>query len=227
MSRSHNVISCILLLFCLIFCLFPLRSSLAENKDPLKFIWQKSKLGGSVESYGVEFDEKGVGKFRFKQKDQDLVEVSLVLRPSTVDSLLSLFQQADFLNESRGFVSGRKVANMGMKTIRFESGSKSREVTFNYTEDKTLQQIVNFFENLCQQEQSLFEMDLALKYDRLGIPKKLDELERNLSAKRIVAPERFAPILERIYQDESLINYSRTEAKKILSKIDRMQPFQE
>jgi hypothetical protein len=150
-----------------------------------------------------------------------------VLKPSTVDSLISLFQQADFLNESKGFVSGRKVANMGMKTIRFESGSKRREVTFNYTEDKTLQQIVNFFENLCQQEQSLFEMDLALKYDRLGIPKKLDELERNLSAKRIVAPERFAPILERIYQDESLINYSRTEAKKILSKIDRMQPFQE
>jgi hypothetical protein len=224
MSKFYKAIGRI---FLLLFCLLPLCSTLADNKDPLKFVWQKSNLRGATESYGVEFDEKGAGKFHFKQKDQDLVEVSLVLKPSTVDSLLSLFQQSDFLNEGKGFVSGRKVADMGMKMIRFESGSKRREVTFNYTEDKTLQQIVNFFENLCQQERSLFEMDLALKYDRLGIPKKLDELERNLSAKRIVAPERFAPILERIYQDESLINYSRAEAKKILSKIDKMQPFQE
>jgi hypothetical protein len=224
MPKFYSVIGRI---FLLLIWPLPFCSTLAEDKDPLKFIWEKSNLRGSTESYGVEFDEKGSGKSHFKQKDQDLVEVNLVLKPSTVDYLHSLFQQADFLNESKGFVSSRKVADMGMKTIRFESGSKRREVTFNYTEDKTLQQIVNFFENLCQQERSLFEMDLALKYDRLGIPKKLDELERNLSAKRIVAPERFAPILERIYQDESLINYSRTEAKKILSKIDRMQPFQE
>ena len=66
-------------------------------------------------------------------------------------------------------------------------------------------------------------MDLALKYDRLGIPKKLDELERNLTAKRIVDPERFAPVLEKIYQDQSLMNLARTEAKKILSKIEKMQ----
>jgi hypothetical protein len=224
MSKSYKVIVWILLLS----ISFLLNAyTLAGNKDPLKFIWQKSNPRGSIESYAVELDEKGSGRFQFKPKDQDLVEVSLILKPSTIDSLLSLFQQADFLNESKDFVSGRKVADMGMKTIRFENGSKKREVTFNYTEDKILQQIVNFFENLCQQERSLFEIDLALKYDRLGIPKKLDELEKNLSAKRIVAPERFAPILEKIYQDESLINYSRTEAKKILSRIDKMQPLQE
>jgi hypothetical protein len=224
MSKFYKVIGRIVLLS---ICLLPHSYTLAENKAPLKFIWQKSTPRGSIESYAVELDEKGSGKFQFKAKDQDLVEVSLVLKPSTIDFLLSLFQQVDFLNESKDFVSGRKVADMGMKTIRFENGSNKREVTFNYTEDKTLQQIVNFFENLCQQERSLFEIDLALKYDRLGIPKKLDELEKNLSAKRIVAPERFAPILEKIYQDESLINYSRTEAKKILSRIDKMQSFQE
>jgi hypothetical protein len=198
-------------------------SALSAEVLPLRFVWQKAIQKGSTEFYGLELDEKGKGKFSFKKREEDLVELDFQLNPTKVESLLSLFVRADFLNENRNFVSPRKVADMGQKTIRFKSGNREREATFNYTEDKTLQEIVDFFENLCQQEKSLFEIDLALKYDRLGIPKKLDELERNLTAKRIVDPGRFAPVLEKICQDQSLMNLARTEAKKILSKIEKMQ----
>jgi len=211
--------------FCWFWVLFSVSFLLAGDGTPLRFVWQKNNKRGSIEFYRLELIEKGTGKFQFKKREEDLVELSFVLRPSTVDSLLALFAQADFLNETKNFASPRKVADMGMKTIRLESGLKSREVIFNYTEDKNLQEVVNFFENLCQQEKSLFEIDLALKYDRLGIPKKLDELERNLTAKRIVAPERFTPVLEKIYHDESLMNLARTEARRILSKIGKMQFF--
>ncbi len=205
--------------------LFSVSFLLAGDGTPLRFVWQKNNQRGPIEFCRLELSEKGTGKFQFKKREEDLVELSFALKPSTVDSLLALFVQADFLNETKNFVSSRRVADMGMKTIRFESGLRSREVTFNYTEDKILQEIMNFFENLYQQEKSLFEIDLALKYDRLGIPKKLDELERNLTAKRIVAPERFTPVLEKIYHDESLMNLARTEARKILSKIEKMQSF--
>jgi hypothetical protein len=206
---------------CFLFLWNPLPFS-AEDA-PLKFAWHKAIQKGSIEFYGLELDDKGRGKFSFKKREEDALELDFALRPAKVESLLSYFVHADFLNETKNFVSPRKVADMGLKTIRFESGTRKREVTFNYTEDRTLQEIVDFFENLCQQEKALFEMDLALKYDRLGIPKKLDELERNLTAKRIVDPERFAPVLEKIYQDESLMNLARTEAKKILSRIEKMQ----
>jgi len=189
----------------------------------MKFVWHKAIQRGSIEFYGLELDQRGKGKFSFKKREEDALELDFELKQAKVETLLSYFLQADFLNESKDFVSPRKVADMGMKTVRFETGARKREVTFNYTEDKTLQEIVDFFENLCQQEKSLFEMGLALKYDRLGIPKKLDELDRNLTAKRIVDPERFTPVLERIYQDESLMNLARTEAKKILSRIEKMQ----
>jgi hypothetical protein len=214
-------------LCCLAVCFFSLWSSwpgpVSAEDLPLRFVWQKTIQRGSIEFYGLELDGKGKGKFSFKKREEDLVELDFQINPSKVESLLSSFVHADFLNETKNFVSPRKVADMGQKTIGFKSGIREREVTFNYTEDRTLQEIVDFFENLCQQEKSLFEMNLALKYDRLGIPKKLDELERNLTAKRIVDPERFAPVLEKICQDESLMNLARTEAKKILSKIEKMQ----
>jgi len=194
-----------------------------ESPTPLRFVWHKAIQTGSIASYGLEFDERGKGKFSFKRREEETLEFDFELKRSKVEALLVSFLNVDFLNESKNFVSTRKVADMGMKTIRFQRGGSTREVSFNYTEDKVLQQIVDVFENLCQQERSLFEMNLALKYDRLGIPKKLDELDRNLTAKRIVDPERFTPVLEKIYQDQQLMNLARTEAKKILSKIERME----
>ncbi len=192
----------------------------SDNGTP-RFLWQKVQSRGPMEYNKVELDANGKGKFQFKERQSEDVTVDLQLSPSIVNNLLALFVQADFLNESKDFVSPRKVADMGMKTIRYVTGSQQREISFNYSEDRGIQQIVVFFENLCLQERCLFDMEVALKYDRLGIPKKLDELEKQLNSNRIVAPERFSGILDRIYQDESIINYARMEARKLLARIQK------
>jgi hypothetical protein len=189
------------------------------------FFWKKDSSRGLLESYGVELNGSGHGQFHFTKRKEDEIKLPITLRASAMQTLRTLFEKADFLNESRDFVSQRKVADMGLKTVRFSTGSKQREVAYNYTEDRGLQEITTFFENLCQQERALFEMDLALKYDRLGIPKKLDELDSSLNAKRVVAPERFALVLEKIYADQTLMNLARKEAKKLLVRIEKMKTF--
>jgi hypothetical protein len=197
----------------------------AQTDSGSHFFWKKDNSRGLLESYGVELDGNGNGQFYFNKRNEDEIKLPVKLRASAIGTLRSLFEKADFLNESRDFVSQRKVADMGLKTVRFSTGSKQREVAYNYTEDRALQEITTFFENLCQQERALFEMDLALKYDRLGIPKKLDELDSSLNAKRVVAPERFAPVLEKIYADQTLMNLARKEAKKLLARIEKMKTF--
>jgi len=193
----------------------------AADSSQIRFFWRKDLSRGLIEYNMVDLDGTGKGTFQFKERNSESVVVGLELRPATVNTLLSLFVRADFLNGTKDFVSPRKVADMGMKTIRFEMDSQKREVSFNYTEDRGGQQLVNFFENLCLQEKTLFEMDLALKYDRLGIPKMLDELEKSMKANRIVAPERFNAVLEKIYQDETVINYARVQARKLLADMQK------
>ena len=200
-------------------------SSYAQTDSGYHFFWKKDSSRGLLESYGVQLDGNGNGQFYFNKRNEDEIKLPITLRASAIETLRSLFEKADFLNESRDFVSQRKVADMGSKTVRFRTGSKQREVVYNYTEDRALQEITTFFENLCQQERALFEMNLALKYDRLGIPKKLDELDSSLNAKRVIAPERFAPVLERIYADQTLMNLARKEAKKLLVRIEKMKTF--
>jgi len=195
----------------------------AEANEASRYSWKKVQSMGAYPFSVIELDQMGAGKFRFQKAESDLVTIDFQIRRSTLASIHNLFLQMDFLNEAKNFTSYRKVADLGTKTIRFENGLKSREVTFNYTEDRTLQEINDFFENLAQQERYLFDIELALKYDKLGIPRKLDDLEHEFYAKRIVAPERFKPILEKIRDDESLLNLARKEARKLLLKISKMQ----
>ena len=195
----------------------------SEVSEAFRCSWKIVQSRGVYPFSSIELDETGDGVFRFQKLENEPVTVNLHINRSKVVSLYSLFRQANFLNESKSFTSDRKVANLGMKTICFETGKQQREVNFNYTEDKTLREINDFFENLAEQEKTLFEIELALKHDRLGIPKRLDSLEREFSANRIIAPERFRPILERISEDESLINLARKEAMKLLKTVSKLE----
>ncbi len=194
---------------------------LSGASQPSRVVWQKDLTRGPVKSHRIEVSATGKARYELKQSGSETLTVDFQLKPHTVDFLLQLFTQADFLNQDKNFVSSRRVADTGTRTIRLESGRQTREVVFLYTEDKTLRKIVAFFDQLSGQEKFLLEMNLALKHDRLGIPKKLNQLERFLHRKTIVDPQRFAPILKKISLDMSLMNLARKEARRLLRQINR------
>ena len=192
-----------------------------SNSDVLKKItWKKDLTQGRMESYQIEVNENGQVTYQFSPDQGEVVVVNLRLSSKKVDFLLDMFSKADFLNKKKKFVSSRRVSSTGINTIRLESGLQQREIIFRYTENKILKKIILFFNQLSQQEQSLFEIDIALKYDRLGILKKLDQLDRYLQRKELIDPKRFIPVLEKISTDKSLINLARKQARQILHQLN-------
>lgn len=201
--------------------LFAAQAQTAADPLPLNFFWQRVFSRGLHETYQIELAGSGAGTFHFERQGGESIDTRFSLRPTVVDALHEMFKRADFLNPGKEFVSQVKVADTGMKTIRLEENGAHREVCFNYTQDRSLQQVVEFFENLCIQEQLVFEMELALKYQKLTISAKLDRLEKELKANRIVASERFSPLLERIYNDQSIMNIARVQAKQLRDMIEK------
>ena len=205
----------------LIFWTIFLLPSHYSNSDVLnKITWKKDLTRGRMESYQIEVNENGQVTYQFFPNQGEVVLVNLRLSSKKVDFLLDMFSKADFLNKKKNFVSSRRVSSTGINTIRLESGLQQREIVFHYTESKMLKKIVVFFNQLSQQEQSLFEMDIALRYDRLGILKRLDQLDRYLQRKELIDPKRFIPVLEKISTDKSLINLARKQARQILHQIN-------
>ena len=201
--------------------LFLLAGSSSGAGQPTRVFWQKDYSRGNTELHRIEVETDGSTRYLLRLGDGEPVAVDFHLKPHILRHLLELFAQADFLNRDKNFVSSRRVADTGTRTIRLVSGPQEREVVLRHTDNKTFRKIVTFFDHLSAQERFLLDLKLTLKHDRLGIPRKLDLLEGYLDRKTIVDPQRFSPVLKRISQDRSLMNLARKMARRLLRQIDR------
>jgi hypothetical protein len=90
---------------------------------------------------------------------------------------------------------------------------------FNFSLRKDITDLSTFFEALINQETLGFDILNAMQFERLSIPKRLEQIENELKANRIGDPEGLIPVLEKIEADQQIMNYARTEAGKIKKQI--------
>ena len=59
----------------------------------------------------------------------------------------------------------------------------------------------------------------AMQFERLSVPKRLEQIENELRANRIGDPERLIPVLEKVESNQQIVNYARTQAGRIKKQI--------
>jgi hypothetical protein len=149
-------------------------------------------------------DDPGAAKF----------EVSSGLRAK-------MFAFAQQLNRFQGqdLDVHRKIANLGEKTFRWEQGSETHEVKFNYTLNSTASQLLQIFEGLARQQELLMLLERRMKYDRLGINDALLQFETELNRKLLPEPERALPTLDQIAGDSRFVDIGRQRARALAERI--------
>ena len=89
----------------------------------------------------------------------------------------------------------------------------------NFSTRKDATDLASFFDGIINEETIGFDIDTALQFERLSIPKRLDQIENELKSNRIADPERLIPILDKIQADQRLMNYARSKAGKMKEQI--------
>ena len=175
---------------------------------------------GLYELQCTELDPTGKGLVRFKRKGGDAIKVDMTLSPAARDRFAAILEATNNLDQADSYESAHKVADLGKKHITLEltSGIK-REAEFNYSVRKEVNDLMNFCEGVINEEMIGFDIDNAIQYDRLSIPKRIDTIENELKNNRIADPERLIPILDKIQSDQRLINYARARALKMKEQI--------
>jgi hypothetical protein len=125
----------------------------------------------------------------------------------------------NYLDHPETFESGKKIADLGAKHLTLEMAGSKREGTFNYSLRKDVTELSNFFEGLINQETLVFDLQNAMKFERLSVPKRLERIEIEMNSNRVSDPERLIPLLEKIEMDQQIMNYARTQAGKIKKEI--------
>jgi hypothetical protein len=158
--------------------------------------------------------------YEIRQLDDDpgaaRFQVSSALRST-------MFALAGQLNDFQGqdLDVHRKIANLGEKTFRWEQGSETHEVKFNYTLNSTASQLLQIFEGLARQQELLSLLERRMKYDRLGINDALLQFETELNRKLLPEPERALPTLDQIAGDARFVEIGRQRARTLAERIRR------
>jgi len=183
-------------------------------------IFYSKSFPNSVPAY-TQITLAANGDAEYKEAPDDELPLKFHLAESDVHAVFELADKLDHFK--RPLETQLKVAFMGTKTFRWENGDQKGEVKFNYSEDLTAQAILDWFERMAESAQLRSDLERAAKYDRLGVDKALRVLWSALDRKRLVAPEQYLPMLDRVANNESYMHTARMKASEIAEIIRKTQ----
>jgi hypothetical protein len=165
----------------------------------------------------VEITLDQSGEAVYKEDPND--EYPLTFRLSGEDTA-AIFALAGKLNHFQSAMeSGKPIANLGRKTLRWKNGSETNEQEFNYSENPDVQAIQDWFQKMAETEAHLIVVERAVRFDKLGVNQALLNLQAALERNRLVATGQFLPFLERVVKNESFLNMARQRAAAIADAI--------
>jgi hypothetical protein len=199
---------------------------LPQSPPFTKFSYCVEKSRGPYESQCLELNAEGKGQVRLKKRAQDELKLDVALSAAARDRFLSIIGATNNLEGGDSYESGRKVADLGKKRVSLQlSSGAPRQAEFNYSLKKEVNDLVGFVEGVFNEETIVLEVENAIHYDRLAIPKQLERIEAELKSSRIADPERLIPLLDKIQSDARLINYARARAGKLKEEIVSKKPL--
>jgi len=196
-------------------CLAALLSCSILCASDARLFFSKSFPGSSPAYVAIAVDQSGAGDYKEAADDDNPLKFQL----SAADTA-EMFGLADKLDRfKRPLESPLKVAQMGMKTFRFEEGGKSTEVKFNFSEDLDARLLTDWFERISETGQNYFALERAVKYDKLGVNQALLQFNIAMDKKRVVSPQLFLPMLDRVAKNATYLNMARTRAANLAEAI--------
>ena len=173
-----------------------------------RLFYSKFFKGSTPEFVAITIERNG--QVTYQEAKDDDNPIKLQLSAADTQAFFDLAEKLDRFQ--RPLESGLKVANTGIKTFRYEDGNDRHEVQFNYSQDTTAQVLLDSFERITETERNFIELDRTVHYDKLGVNDVLLQIQITYDRKRLMAPEQFLPLLDRVAKNESFLHIARERA---------------
>jgi hypothetical protein len=163
-------------------------------------------------------EDTDTAAYEIRQLDEDagaspfLVSAGLRAKMFALAAQLNHFQGQDLDVH-------RKIANLGEKTFKWESGTEVHETKFNYTLNSAAAQLLQIFEGLARQQEHVDLILRRMRYDRLGINDALLQFESDLNRSLLPEPQRVLPMLDQIAGDDRFVGIARQRARSLAERI--------
>lgn len=176
--------------------------------DAGRIVYTKSFPGSSPAYVAITLDRNG--EVSYKEEVDDDSPEKFQLEETGTEVMFDLATRLDHFKHP--LESGLKVANMGMKTFRWEEGGASNEQKFNYSLDENAKALHDWFEAITETERLFAELKRSARHDKLGVHDALIHIEATWMQRRLTGAEQFLPLLDQIAQNEIYLHMARQRA---------------
>ena len=191
----------------------------AEEMSNLPKLTFTKELKGSVPEFtSITVASDGSATYEGRKCNDPPSPRSFKLSEATTRQLFDLAAQLGNFN-SIDLESHKKVANMGLKTFTYEKGTEKNQAQFNYTLRREAQELSDLCDKISSVQQHIMALEYLMKYDHLGLPRELQQIQIDLENKALVDAELMGPALERIAQSPKFLHLAQTCAETILQRL--------
>lgn len=183
------------------------------------FIYRRIFKGSVPEFIEIRIEQSSnQASYEIRQLDEDAgatqFEIGSALRGR-------IFQLVSDLNHFKGLDLDvhRKIANLGEKTFRWESGKDISEVKFNYTLNSPATQLLQICEGLARQQELIDLLNRRIRFDRLGVNDALLQFETDLNKGVLPEPQRALPLLDQIANDDHFVEIARQRSRALAERL--------
>jgi hypothetical protein len=187
---------------------------------PAKLTYSRTFKGSTPEYLLITVDSRGSGTYEGHKLDEAQSPRPFQLSAGTTERIFALAGQLHNFH-SVDLESHKKVANLGQKTLTYQQGGDVNRAVFNYTENPIARELVDLFDAVGVVEQHIAVLEFEMKYDPLGLPQELLQIQIELDSKSLADPEMLIPTLEKIAHGSRFLHLAQVRAQQI---IERIQP---
>lgn len=184
-----------------------------------KLTFRRVFKGSSPEFIEISVrQDSDVGAYEIRQLEEDPGSLPFQVSATWRAKMFDLAAQLKHF-QGQDLDVHRKIANLGEKTFRWESGAEIHETKFNYTLNSAAAQLLQIFEGLARQQETVDLISRRMKYDRLGINDALLQFESDLNRSLLPEPQRVLPMLDQIAGDSRFVEIARQRARSLAERI--------
>lgn len=142
-----------------------------------------------------------------------------IMTPATRDKIFELAKQANYFQGDFDYIK-HKVAFTGKKTLAYSDVSHHTQTTYNYSESSPIEEITRIFEGISNTIESGQRLTYLKRFDRLGLAKELQQMQRLATEGQLKQLQTIAPLLQQIASDSAVMDLARDRARKLYKEAE-------
>ena len=200
----------------------------AANRAPVGapvYFYVFTRPGFTYSRIAIEHDEAGKGHISFQKSDFDAPLVDPIdLSAATMIKIKDAVAALNFLSSTEGYQYARDFSHMGNVEFKVKKDGRSREVKYNWTENKNAKLLMDEYRRIGNEYTWRFEMISARQNQPLLTPGLVEAIEGYLRRSEISDPLHLVPFLTELSTDERLPLMARNRATKLIKQIEKQKP---